>query len=104
MWRHIESTRPVADRDSARAMEELLTATTSPDWQGCRLTAFSEAFRRGDLMPELSEPEQEAVGRHLVPSVNVLIAEALARSGGTREDIQQERHRRGSRAPGRAWW
>ena len=104
MWRHIESTRPVADRDSARAMEELLTATTSPDGQGCRLTAFSEAFRRGDLMPELSEPEQEAVGRHLVPSVNALITEALARTGGTREDIPQERHRRGSRAPGRAWW
>ena len=94
MWRYIESTRPVADRDGARTMEELLRATTGPDGQGCRLTELSEASRRGDLMPELSEPEHEAVGRHLVPAVNVLITEALARSGGTREDIQEERHRR----------
>ena len=94
MWRHIESTRPVGDRKGARTMEELLSATAEPDGQGCRLTAFSEAFRRGALMPDLSEPEGEAVGRHLAPAVNMLIAEALARSGGTREDIQQERHRR----------
>ena len=81
-------------------MEELLSATSEPDGQGCRLTAFSEAFRRGDIMPELSGPEGEAVGRHLAPAVNALITEALARSGGTWEDIRQERHRSTSRAPG----
>ena len=31
---------------------------------------------------------------HLVSAVNALIAEALARSGATREDIRQERTRR----------
>lgn len=36
MWRHIESTYPVADRNGARAMEDLLTATAGPDEQGCR--------------------------------------------------------------------
>ena len=99
MWRHFESARPVANLNGARAMEQLLSATAEPDGQGCRLTAFSEAFRRGDLMPKLSEPEQQAVARHLAPAVNALIAEALVRSGGTREDIQRERHRRGSRPP-----
>ena len=103
MWRHTERTRPVADRNGARAMEELLKGTAGPDGQRCRLTEFSEAFRRGDFMPELSEPEQEAVRRYLAPAVNMLIAEALARSGGTREDIQEERQRRRSGAPGWAW-
>ena len=103
MWRHFESARPVADLNGARAMEQLLSATAEPDGQGCRLTAFSEAFRRGDLMPKLSEPEQQAVAHHLSPAVNALIAEALVRSGGTREDIQRERHRPGSRATGGAF-
>ena len=103
MWRHTERTRPVADRNGARAMEELLKGTAGPDGQRCRLTEFSEAFRRGDFMPELTEPEQEAVRRYLAPAVNMLIVEALARSGGTREDIQEERQRRRSGAPGWAW-
>ena len=99
MWRHTESTRPVADRNGAKAMEELLSTTAAePSGQGCRLTAFSEAFRRGELMPELSEPEREAIGRHLAPAVNALINEALAKSGATRDDIQQERP--GRREPG----
>ena len=99
MWRHMESAQPVADRQGAREMEELLSGTAEPDGPGCRLTAFSEAFRRGDLMPELSGPEQEAVGRHLAPAVNMLITEALARSGGTREDIRQERYQHRSSMP-----
>ena len=99
MWWYMEGARPVTDRPGAREMEELLSGTAEPDGQGCRLTAFSEAFRRGDLMPELSGPEQEAVGRHLAPAVNMLIAEALTRSGGIREDIRQERHQRTSRMP-----
>ena len=99
MWRYIESTRPVADRSGARAMESLLSGTAGPDGRGCRLTAFSEAFRRGDLMPRLTGPEREAVGRHLAPAVNMLITEALARSGGTREVIRQERYRPRSGVP-----
>ena len=67
MWRHTESTRPVADRNGAKAMEELLSTTVEPSGQGCRLTAFSEAFRRGELMPELSEPEREAIGQPVLP-------------------------------------
>ena len=90
MWQYMESTRPVADRSGARAMEELLSGTAEPDGQACRLTEFSEAFRRGDLMPRLTGPEREAVGRHLAAAVNMLIAEALTRPGGTREDIRQE--------------
>ena len=103
MWRHIESTLPVADRNGARAMEELLKGTAGSDGQRCRLTELSEAFRRGDLMPKLNEPEQDAVRRHLLPAVNMLIEEALARSGGNREDIQEERQRRRSGAPGWTW-
>ncbi len=102
MWRHTESTRPVADRNGARIMGDLLSATIEPDGQGCRLTTFSEAYRRGELTPELGQAEQDAVGRNLVPAVNMLITEALVRSGGTREDIRQERQRRMSRAPERA--
>lgn len=101
MWRYMESTRPIADREGRRAMNELLSATAGPDGQGCRLTEFSEAFRRDDLLPELSDLEWEAVWLHLVPAVNALITEALERSGGTREDVQRERQRRRSGDPGR---
>ena len=101
MWRHIESTRPVTDRHGARAMEELLKGTTGPDGQRCRLTDFSEAFRRGDVMPKLAEPEQEAVRRHLLPAVNMLMGEALSRSGGTRDDMEEAKQRPVSGAP---WW
>ena len=101
MWRHIESTRPVSDRSGARAMEELLRCTTGPDGQRCRLTDFSEAFRRGDVMPKLAEPEQEAVRRHLLPAVNMLMGESLSRSGGTRDDMEEAKQRPVSGAP---WW
>ena len=94
MWRYTESTRPLADRDGARTMEELLRATVEPDGRGCRLTALSEAQRRGDLAPDLSDSELEAVKRHLLPAVNSLITEALARCGATREDLHRERRRR----------
>ena len=62
MWRHFESARPAADRRGAGAVEGLLSAAAEPDGQGCRLTAFSEAFRRGGLMPELGEPASGAGG------------------------------------------
>ena len=94
MWRHTESTRPVADRNGAKAMEDLLSATAEPDGQGCTLNRFSEAYRRGDIVPDPTDAERGTIGRHLVPAVNTLIAEALARSGATREDIPQERTRR----------
>ena len=98
MWRHTESTRPIADRKGARAMEHLLAATTEPDGQGCSLTRFTEACRRGGIVPDPTEPERQAIGLHLAPAVNALIAEALARSGATREDIRQEKlRRRGTR-------
>ena len=100
MWRHVESTRPITDRDGANAMEELLKATTGPDGCRCRLIDISEAHRRGDIEPDLSDSELEAVKRYLLPAVNALITEALARCGATREDIHQERIRR---RPPRAW-
>lgn len=52
-------------------------------------------------MPDLTEPEEEAVGRHLAPAVNMLIEEALARAGGTREDLTKAGQRPLSGAP---WW
>ena len=91
MWQRVESVRPIADRKGAQAMEDLLAATTGPDGLGCSLTAFSEAFRRHEQMPELSEPEWEAVRRCLAPAVDGLIAEALARSGVGRENLRRER-------------
>ena len=94
MWRYTESTRPLADRNGARAMEELLRATAGPDGRGCRLTALSEAYRRGDSIPDLSDSELEAVKRHLLPAVDSLITEALARCEATKKDLRQERRRR----------
>ena len=96
MWRHVEGARPIADRDGARAMEELLRATTEPDGRRCGLTELSEAFRRGHIIPDLTDSELEATKSHLLPAVNALITEALARCGATRDDIQQERLRRRS--------
>ena len=94
MWRYTEGTQPVGDRDGAKAMEELLSATAEPDRPGCRLTALSEAYRRGDLIPDVSDSELEATKRHLVPAVNALITEALARCGATKKELRPERLRR----------
>ena len=96
MWRHFEGARPIADRDGVRAMEELLRATADSDGRRCRLTRLSEAHRRGDIEPDLSDSDLEAVTRYLLPAVNALITEALARCGATREHIEQERLRRRS--------
>ena len=38
MWRHTESTRPIANRNGAKAMDNLLSATKEPDGQECSLT------------------------------------------------------------------
>ena len=92
MWRHMEGTSPIADRSGAESMEALLAATAGPDGEGCTLTRFTEAFRRGDVVPDPLEQEREALGLFLVPAVNALIDEALPRSGAAREDLQQEGH------------
>ena len=97
LWRHVESVRPIADREGARAMENLLAATTGPDGTGCRLTGFSDAYRRGTEYPDMSDGELEAVNRWSRPAIGALIMEALARSGATREDLRRERH--GGREP-----
>ena len=115
MWRHVEGVRPVADREGTRAMKDLLAATTGPDGTGCRLTEFSEAYRRGTSTttrgsraqpcltefseayrrgtpyPDLSEGELKAVKRWIRPAIDALITEALVRSGATREDLRRER-------------
>ena len=92
LWRHVESARPIADREGAQAMEDLLTATTGPDGLGCSLAAFTATSRRDEPAPELSEPEWEAVRRYLPTAVGSLITEALTRSGAAREDLRRERH------------
>ncbi len=89
MWRHVESTQPIADREGAEAMESLLAATTGPNGLGCSLTAFSEAYRRHEPAPELSEPEWEAVRTCVPQAVDALIREALARSGAARQDLRR---------------
>ena len=95
LWRHIESVRPIRDRDGARTIKNLLAATTGPDGTGCRLTAFSEAFRRDTPYPGISDGELEAVKRLARPAIGALITEALARSGAAREDLQERRRGRG---------
>ena len=89
LWRHVESTHPIADRDAAESMEHLLAATTGADGLGCSLTGFSLAFRRDEPPPEFSEPEWEAVRRCLPTAVDALTTEALARSGAVREDLRR---------------
>ena len=91
LWQHVESVQPIADREGARAMENLLAATTGPDGSGCSLTAFSEAYRRGTEYPGMSDEELEAVKRWIRPTVDALITEALARSGAAREDLRREK-------------
>ena len=99
MWRHMESTCPITDRKGALSMEALLAATAGPDGQGCSLTRLTEAWRRGDIVPDPREQEMKALSLHLVPAVNALIEEALARAGVARDNMQQERNRR--RGPSR---
>ena len=89
MWRHFEDTKPLTDRNGAFAIEALLEATKGPDGHGCTLTKFTEAFRRGDIVPDATEQEREAISLYLVPAVNALIEEALSRSGATRDILQR---------------
>ena len=89
LWRHVESVRPIADREGTRAMENLLAATTGTDGTGCSLTGFSDAYRRGTEYPGMSDEELEAVKRWARPAIGALITEALARSETTREDLRQ---------------
>ena len=91
LWRHVESVRPIADREGAQAMENLLADTTGPDGRGCSLTGFSEAYRRDVPYPDMSDGELEAVKRWIRPAIDALITEALARSGATREDLRRQR-------------
>ena len=91
MWRHVESAHPIADREGAEAMQSLLAATTGPTGLGCSLTALSEAYRRHEPAPELSEPEWEAVRTCVPQAVDALIREALARSGAAREELRRQR-------------
>lgn len=93
MWRHIENTKPFRNREGASAVENLLAATMGPEG-GCSLTRFTEAWRRGAIVPDPTEAERQAMTMHLAPAVNALVTEALARSGATREELQQEWDRR----------
>ena len=94
MWRHVENTGPIADQKGAEAVENLLAATMDPDGTGCSLTRFTEAWRRGNIVPDPTETERQAMTLHLAPAVGALVTEALAWSGATREELQQERNRR----------
>ena len=89
LWRHVERVRPIRDREGVQAMENLLAATATPDGSGCSLTAFSEAYRRNAPYPEISDGEMAAIKRWIKPALEGLIAEALARSGPTRDDLRR---------------
>ncbi|MDE2813122.1 MAG: nucleotidyltransferase domain-containing protein [Gemmatimonadota bacterium] len=91
LWRHVESLRPIRDRQGAQAVENLLAATAMPGGLGCSLTAFSEAYRRGIPYPDLSDEAREEVKRWIKPALDALTAEALARSGAVREDLRTGR-------------
>ena len=94
MWCHFEETGPIRDRGGAIAMEALLATTRGSDGRSCTLTRFTEAYRRGHVVPDPTEQERVALSRFLAPAVNGLIDEALSRSGATREDLRRERDRR----------
>ena len=93
LWRHIESVRPIQDREGAQAVENLLAGTATSDEFGCSLTAFSDAYRRGTAYPDMSDGELAAVKRWIKPALNALTTEALAQSGATREDLRREQRR-----------
>ena len=93
LWRHVESVRPIQDREGAQAIENLLAGTTRPDGSGCSLTGFSEAYRRNAPYPDMSKGEMEAVQRWIKPALDGLMAEALVRSRATRCDLRRERWR-----------
>jgi len=81
MWRHIKDTGPITDQQGAEAMDNLLAATGGPDGSRCSLTKFTGGWRRGDLAPDPTEAERQAMTLHLAPAVGALVTEALARSG-----------------------
>ena len=85
----------LTDQEGTFAMESLLATTRKPDGTRCTLTKFTEAWRRGEIVPDPTKSEWQALTLYLAPAVNALIDEALVRSGGTREDIREERNRRG---------
>ena len=91
LWRHVESVRPIRDRKGTQAMANLLAATATSDGSGCRLTAFSEAYRRNTPYPEISDEELAAAKCWIEPALDGLITEALTRSGAARDDLHQER-------------
>ena len=93
LWRHVESVRPIVDREGAGAVENLLAAAARPDGPGCSLTAFSEAHRRGAPYPDMSEGGLEAVRRWIRPATRALITEALTRSGADSEDLRKNGRR-----------
>ena len=106
MWRHIKDTGPITDQKGAEAVENLLAATMEPEG-GCSLARFTEAWRRGGVVPDPTEAERQALTLRLAPAANALVAEALARAGATRDDMEQERNRRrgaAGRFPGRRKW
>ena len=87
------ATTPLSGQTS-RAMEHLLAATTGAGRAGMQPDKAHRSLPAGGHRPGPTEPERQAIGLHLAPAVNALIAEALARSGATREDIRQEKLRR----------
>ncbi len=97
MWRHIKETGPITDEKGTEAVENLLAATKGPNGSRCSLTRFTEAWRRGGVVPDPTETEWQAMTRHLAPAVNALIEEALTRAEASKDDMEQERDRRRGR-------
>ena len=100
MWQHVKETGPIADRDGAEAVENLLAATMGPDGSGCSLTKFTETRRRGDIVPNPTEAERQAMGLHLGPGGWGADYGGADQTRATRKDIEQERDHRKGRGSG----
>ena len=87
VWPYIETVHPIADRQGAQAMNDLIAATTAPDKPGCSLTRFTEAMRRGAPMPHPTDREIRALNRYFLPAAEALIAEAMATAHVTFEHV-----------------
>lgn len=87
MWPYIETVHPIADRRGARAMNDLIAATTAPDKPGCSLTRFTEAVRRGTPIPQPTDREIRALDRYFLPAAEALVAEAMTTAHVTFEHV-----------------
>ena len=77
-----------------KAMGNVLAVTKGPVGKGFSPSGFTGGLAMGDFSLESTEADCQAMNLHLDPVVGALIAEELARSAATREDMEQCKRRR----------